>query len=255
MKKCFLAVLSAGILFGCIWLSGCDKKDDFTSDAVTDYMNLQTGKYIIYRYDSLRIYDRGQHDTIVTYQVKDQVEGTVTDALGRPGWRIVRYLRDFTDTSDADWTPLLTYQVIPSSQNIEVNEANFRYIKLITPVRDGVTWHGNGFLPDNPYKDFYPFSNDQDIQNWDYTYSDVGTPLTLNNKNYDSTITVTQIADSTNLPIQTNIPASKTLWVEKYAKNIGLVYKQVEIWEYQPPTTIQGYKQGFGVTMTIIDHN
>jgi hypothetical protein len=255
MNKCFLAVITAGVLIGCIWLSGCDKKDDFTSDAVTDYMNLQTGKYILYRYDSLRIYDRGQQDTIVTYQAKDQVEGTLTDNLGRSGWRVVRYLRNWEDTSEANWVPLLTYQVIPGSQNMEVQEANFRYIKLVAPVVDGHSWHGNGYLPDNPYQDFYPFSNDQDIQDWDYTYQDVGAPLTINDKTYDSTITVVQIADSTNLPIQANIPASKTYWVEKYAKNIGLVYKEVALWEYQPPTTIQGYKQGFGVTMSIIDHN
>jgi hypothetical protein len=255
MKKCFLAVITAGVLFGCIWLSGCDKKDDFTSDPVTDYMNLQVGKYILYRYDSLRFVDHNQRDTIVTYQAKDTVEAAMTDNLGRPSWRVVRYLRDFNSTNNSDWYPILTSMVTPSRQSIEVQESNFRYIKLVLPVKDGVSWHGNSYLPDKPYQDFYDFSNDQDIQNWDYTYQDVGSSLTLNNKNYDSTITVVQIADSTNLPIQTNVPASKTYWVEKYARNIGLVYKEVAVWEYQPPSTIQAYRTGFGVTMTIIDHN
>ncbi|MBO9201509.1 MULTISPECIES: hypothetical protein [Niastella] len=257
MKKCFISLISAGILFGCIWLSSCDKKnDDLTSDAVTDYLKLETGKYILYRYDSLRFTDYNRRDTMVTYQAKDVVQGPITDNLGRPGWRIVRYLRDWNSTKEVDWVGILTYVVTPSDQNIEMKEGNFRYIKLIKPIKDGASWHGNGFLPDKPYAEFYEFSNDQDIQNWDYTYSDVGASLTINNKNYDSTIAVTQIADSSNLPITGDAAASKSLWVEKYARGIGLVYKEVAVWEFQPGNNGQtAYRQGFGITMSILDHN
>jgi hypothetical protein len=257
MKKCLISLIITGVLFVSILLTGCDKKnDDFTSDAVTDYMNLETGKYILYRLDSTRFINFGQKDTIVSYHAKDIVEGPATDNLGRAGWRIVRYLRDMNSTSEADWKAMLTYHVIPSRQNIEVKEGNFRYIKLALPVKDGFSWRGNGYLPDNTYGDLYEFSNDEDMQNWDFTYQDVGTSLSLNNKQYDSTLTVVQNADSTNLPFTPGVPASKTYWVEKYAKNIGLVSKEVEIWEYQPPTTTNsGYRQGFGIKLTIIDHN
>lgn len=256
MKKCFISVIITGVLFGSIQLTGCDKNDDYTSDAVTDYMNLQTGKYILYRLDSTLFINFGQKDTVITYFAKDVVEGTATDNLGRDGWRIVRYLRDTGSTNENDWKPVLTYQVIPSRENIEVNEANFRYLKLALPIKEGLSWRGNGYLPDNPYVDLYEFSNDEDIQEWEYTYHDVGVSASFNNKNYDSTLTVVQIMDSTNLPLTSGIPASKTYWVEKYAKNIGLVYKEVEIWEYQPATTTNSeYRQGFGIKMTIIDHN
>jgi hypothetical protein len=256
MKKCFISVIAAGILFLSVQLTGCDKKDDgFTSDAVTDYMQLQKGKYILYRLDSLRFTNFGQKDTVVSYQAKDIVEDAFTDGRGRAGWRIVRYLRALNSTDDNDWSPLMTYNVIPSGNSIELSENNFRYIKLTTPVRDGRTWRGNGYLPDNPYQDLFEFSNDEDIQEWDYTYQDVHAPLTFNNKTYDTTISVVQIADSANLPIQISVPASKTYWVEKYAKGVGLVYKEVEMWEYQPPTSVSGYRHGYGLKLTIIDHN
>jgi hypothetical protein len=257
MKKFFISVIITGVLFLSIQLTGCDKKnDDYTSDAVTDYINLQTGKYILYRLDSMRFVNYGLKDTVITYFAKDTVEGPATDNLGRDGWRVVRYLRDTASASQNDWQPVLTYHVIPSRENIEVNEANFRYLKLALPVKDGYSWRGNSYLPDDPYGDLYEFSNDADIQDWNYTYQDVGMSAILNNKNYDSTITVVQITDSANLPVQSGVPASKTYWVEKYAKNIGLVYKEVEMWEYQPPTTtVSGYRQGFGIKMTIIDHN
>jgi hypothetical protein len=257
MKHPIISAIIAGVLAYGIVFTGCDKKSDFTSDEVTDYMNLQVGKYVRYRLDSTRFVEFGQKDTVISYQAKDVVEATTTDNLGRSGWRVVRYLRDTASTNEGDWRATLTYEVIPSRQNIEVLEGNFRYIKLLIPIRDGNSWKGNGYLPENPYVDLYEFSNDEDIQTWEYTYQDVGASAMFNNKNYDNTITVLQIADSANLtPFTPGIPASKTYWVEKYARNIGLVYKEVVMWEYQPPTTSGGgYRHGFGIKMTIIDHN
>ncbi len=44
--------------------------------------------------------------------------------------------------------------------------------------------------------------------------------------------------------------------VEKYAKDIGLVYKELLMWEFQPnPTGSGGNFFGFGVKLTMIDHN
>jgi hypothetical protein len=255
MKKCFISVIAVGLLFIGFQLAGCEKDDGFTSDAVTDYMQLQKGKYILYRLDSLRFTNYGQTAVTISYQAKDVVDDSVTDNRGRNGWRVIRYLRDLNSTSDADWKPLMTYHVIPSNNSIEISESNFRYIKLTTPVRDGRSWKGNGYLPDNPYQSLFEFSNDEDIQDWDYTYQDVGASLTLENKTYDNTISVLQIADSANLPIQANVPASKSYWIEKYAKGVGLVYKEVEMWEYQPPTSQSGYRHGYGLKLTIIDHN
>lgn len=256
MKKCITYVTICGLLFYSILFAACNKKEDFTSDAVTDYMNLQVGKYVIYRLDSTRFVNFGQTDTVISYQAKDVVEEAITDNLGRKGFRVVRYLRDTASTNDFDWTAALTYQVIPSRENIEVLEWGFRYIKLVIPMKEGYTWKGNGYLPESPYQDLYEFSNDQDIQTWDYTYSNVGASETINGKTYDSTVTVTQIDDSTNVPIIAGVPASQTRWIEKYAKNTGLIYKEVVMWEYQPPTTTNsGYRHGFGIKLTILDHN
>ncbi len=50
--------------------------------------------------------------------------------------------------------------------------------------------------------------------------------------------------------------ASITRVVEKYSKNIGLVYREYKLWEYQPNTGGPGgYQNGFGIKMWMIDHN
>jgi hypothetical protein len=68
---------------------------------------------------------------------------------------------------------------------------------------------------------------------------------------------VLQVADSSNVPIE--FPdglAYKNYWIEQYAKNVGLIYKEVVMWEYQPPNSGNpGFTSGFGLKMTIIDHN
>lgn len=256
MNKRFISLIAASLLFIGFQLTSCgDKKDDFTSDKIEEYLQMETGKYIRYRLDSIRFTDHGQSDTIVSYQAKDVVEGPVTDNLGRAGWRVQRYLRSYTSTDETDWRPLVVFTVTAGANFMEVNENNFRFVKLTTPIRDGRSWRGNGYLPSNPYKDLFELSNDEDIQEWDYTYSNVGAPLTLNNKTYENTISILQIADSNNVPLQAGIPGSKTYWMEKYAKGIGLVYKEVEIWEYQPPTNVSGFRHGYGLKLTIIDHN
>ena len=79
----------------------------------------------------------------------------------------------------------------------------------------------------------------------------------INDNVYDSTVSVIQVADSSNVPIV--FPdglAYKNYWLEQYAKNVGLVYKEVWMWEYQPPNSGNpGYTTGFGLRMSILDHN
>jgi hypothetical protein len=236
----------------------CNKQDaSLNSTQLGEYMPLQTGKYIHYRLDSMRFIDFGQRDTIVSYDAKDVVDGELTDNLGRQTFRIVRYLRDVNSTNEEDYIAKLTYFVTPSRESVEVQEENLKFQKLRLPVNNGYNWHGNSFLPPTPYFELYQFSNDEDINVWDYTYMNVNEPSIVNDNVYDSTVTILQVADSSNVPIE--FPeglAYRNYWTETYAKNIGLIYKEVVMWEYQPPNSGNpGFRSGFGITMSIIDHN
>lgn len=257
MKKRFTLLQWFSCLALLAILIGCEKKTDDTQyDQPTDYLQLEIGKYITYRLDSTRFANFGLDEVIASYQAKDVVEGTYTDALNRPTWRIQRYLRDINSTNEADWQANIAYEVIKGENTIEVNENNLRFIKLQGPVKEGHSWMGNGYLPDEPYSQ-YEFSITEGMEFWEYTYEEFGV-TEMNGKTYDNTITVTQINDSTDIPvIDPYRPGSKTVWIEKYAKNIGLIYRDVAIWEYQPPvgSEPQGKKVGFGIRLSILDHN
>jgi len=259
MKKVLPGALL--VVLSLLVIAGCKKTSPYPAVPLTDYYSpLKAGKYITYRLDSLNFYYYGQLDTTTSYLAKDSVEAAIADNLGRPAWRVVRYLNDVNGSGT--WTPSETYVVVATSQAVEVVETNLRTIKLTFPVADGRDWSGNSYLPYDPYQDLFDFSDDShlNLKAWDYTYQQVGKSLTLGNKVYDSTATIVQVNDSINAPviIDPHSFASRTYWTETYAKNIGLVYRHAALWEYQPPTpngNPNGYKIGFEVTLTILDHN
>ncbi|HEY4207673.1 MAG TPA: hypothetical protein VGM31_12700 [Puia sp.] len=258
MKKHFR--LSGAIaLISLLTVIGCKRTlYTYPSNPLTNYyLPLEVGKYAIYQLDSLNFYFYGQLDTLNQYLAKDSVENSFVDNQGRTSWTVVRYLSP--TTGPAVWTPMETRTVTPSAQSIEEVENNLRYIKLAYPMKDSFTWNGNSYLPDNPYKDYFTFNTytNMGLNAWTYTYLNVDQPFTAGGITYDSTLTVLQYQDSTNVPIvDDTLFASKTYWVETYAKHIGLVFRYSALWEYQPRTkSSSGYKIGFELTETLLEHN
>jgi len=246
MKKySFLYMLLAGIMF----FNSCKKEDDnFTSASINDYYPLQVGKYINYNLDSLIFINFNTKDTTIKYLAQDVVDAKITDNNGRPAYRIIRYLRK--DNTQA-WQPDNTFMAIPSDNSLEFVEDNLRFIKLKIPFTEGYTWLGNSYLPPDPYS-IYDFGS-AFMDGWQYEYQDVNKPLTLGALTFDSTITVTEINDSIGDPnVAGTAYAEKTYSIEKYAKGIGLIYKEFLHWEYQ--ANDKSYK-GFGIKLTITGHN
>jgi hypothetical protein len=252
------------LLITIISASSCNEKEDFVTDKLQDYFILAPGKYITYRLDSMVFTNFGRTTEIHRYQVRDVVDQQVTDNLGRPAYRIFRYIRDSAGTQS--WQPAgLTYTVTLLADQAEISENNLRFIKLHLPVGNGFTWKGNKYLPtstcagaNGPYCEFYNFSNDDNMIDWDFLYDGPLATFSYNGSNYTDVLTVEQADESFNVPI--TVPTAygaRSRSVEKYSKTIGLVYRQYELWEYQPNTGGAGgpYKTGFGITMWMIDHN
>jgi hypothetical protein len=68
--------------------------EEFKTEAIADYMPLAVGKYITYRLDSTVFTNFGRNEEIHKYRVKHVVDAQITDNLGRPSYRILRYLSD-----------------------------------------------------------------------------------------------------------------------------------------------------------------
>lgn len=237
-------------------LIGCERKtEDFKTEAITDYLPTQVGKFITYRVDSTVFTNLGRNEETHKYQIKHLVDAQILDNRGRPSFRIIRTRSDSSGTQP--WVQDGTYFITPLADQVEVIEDNLRFIKLHLPFTFNFNWKGNRYLSLNPFSSKYSFDNDDFMNDWNYRYLQFDDSLTIGNKVVKNIFTLSHIDESINAPVSNlNAYASKSWSVEKYSKNIGLVYKEFILWEYQPNTSgSTGYKTGFGVKQWIINNN
>lgn len=245
MKKVpFLFLITLFIAF-----TSCKKSpEQFSTAAIKDYFPLTVGKYISYNLDSLVYTNFGANSVVRNYQVKYQVDALITDNLGRPAYRVVRYIRNIAANP---WVPDATFMVVNTGNSLEFVENNLRFIKLKLPIKDGYSWKGNAYI------DTYSLNSElKYLDDWEYVYDSVGVRSTIGTFTLDSTLKVNQRDEIIGNPSDPNSYSEKNYGEEKYAAKIGLVYLRFFHNEYQPPTPGRGgYFQGYGVTLTMIDHN
>ena len=243
-----LIACSLVFLFSCT-----DKKEEFVTEPLSDYLPLQPGKFITYRIDSLVFTNFDRDIETHSYQVKHVVDAEIKDNLGRSSFRIYRFLRNADGTGD--WVSNGSYFITPLPDQVEVVEDNLRFIKLHAPLREGLSWEGNKYLHTDPYPAIGIAPGY--LEDWDYFYDSFNSSFEYNGIEYKDVWTVEEKDFSQNFPVtERDDPGGKYRGVEKYAKNIGLVYREFFLVDYQP--NISGpnpYYKGFGITMWMIDHN
>lgn len=248
MRAIFFYLLTATLLFSCK-----KETEELKPELPSEYMPTVTGKYITYRLDSTVVLNFGATIATHSYQEKHQVDALTTDNLGRPAYRVFRYIRDTAGATA--WQPSGTYFITATTNNIEVVENNLRFLKLAGPVREGNMWTGNKFLPTDPYGPLYEFFNDDGMYLWEYNYAETGASVSLRGKQYNDVITVQQVDDVSNIPVTTDAVGYMNKASEKYAKGIGLIFQDITLLEYQPTYSPRPGFRGFGVKRTILEHN
>ena len=246
MRKYFLIFIICGLAF-----AACKKQNDtFSLVTVADYFPLKAGKYITYNLDSSIYINFGTKDTVIKYQVQDRVESQITDNQGRDAFRILRFIRQ---NATQPWTANNTFMAIPSNNSIEYIENNHRFLKLVAPLKEGYSWKGNSFI------DTYSIYSDvKYLDDWSYVYDSVNFPITLGTIRIDSTVKVKQRDEflGQDPHLAGTQYAEKNYSVEKFAKGIGMVYKEFLHWEYQGGQPGRpAYYVGYGVKLTMTDHN
>ncbi len=219
-----------------IIFTSCNKTSDFEIDYKHAYFPKAIGHYVIYEVDSLifdDFFDPPKYDTF-RYQVKEVIESYFTDNAGREACRIERFYRaDSTQgwgNTPRIWSSILTLTTA------EKNEENQRFLKLLFPPEEGLAWMGNQYIQ--------IFEGNKYLENWTYEYEKVDAPDFVNGISFDSTITVKQRDFETLI--------EKIYGIEKYAKHVGLIYK--EIWSLKKQNVIVPWTQpesGFILKMQV----
>ncbi|MEN9613298.1 MAG: hypothetical protein RLZZ628_4112 [Bacteroidota bacterium] len=215
--------LTLFFLFFCL---ACSKNETETLSKIgAEYYPLTIGKSITYQIDSI-IYDTlAQNVKIDTYrlQAKEVLKDTFRNLLGQLMYRMERFERK-NDSDTWDIKNVFSAQ-LTDNQAIRL-ENNMIFLKFPIPVFEKQTWDGNVFIDAGlkilvAGETIEPFS-----KKWTFSTESLGKSEAIGNKNFTEVLTVKAQTD----------PKVLTEWryqLEKYAKGIGLVYREVKILDTQ----------------------
>lgn len=254
MKTQFLQSFCCSFLL-LAFVSCSDKKEVFETEKISEYLPLQVGKYITYRLDSTVFTVSGTKSEVRKYQVKHTVVNEMLDDANNKTYLVQRAINN--ETASGTWSNNGSYYVTPGEKSIDVIDNNLRVTVLHAPLRADFNWNGNSKLPFDAYEQLFDFSVvGMETNKWNFRYGTAGN-FSYAGREYLNVWTVEQHSDSLNIPPTPNsVVGYKEVSTEKYAKGIGLVFKNFQLYEYEVSSgSVTPQYRGFGITQWMIDHN
>ncbi len=214
----YLSILVSAIL---ILLCACGESyiDPADLDNGSDYFPVEQGHWVSYRLDSTVYDDFDNSVTTYSYTIKEEIGESFTDDEGNDAVRINRYT---LDEGSGSWDLLNQWYLTIYDDKVEKVEENLRFIKMVFPVSSGRSWKGNAKIDPS-------IDGAASLEDWQYRYTDVGLSSDIEGQNFGPTLTVIQNDYGADNLIQ------RIYAVEKYAKDVGLVYK--ELWDLRLETS------------------
>lgn len=183
----------------------CQSGAPALSPDTADYFPIQTGQFTVYDVTEQR-YSLTAAPVAQTYQLKETIGPAYTDVTGQLAYRLLRYRRSATGQTwqlDSVWSVRRTAtEAIRTENGLDV-------VKFVFPATENVQWNANRLNASGP--DTYQLRN-------------VGQAVGVMGLSFDNTATVIQQADSTLL--------GQDKRREIYARDVGLVYKEVSQVQY-----------------------
>ncbi len=235
-------------------LTGCmADADPFPAAPLeADYFPLFPGKYAEYVVDSL-VFDPTASEP--SYSRRVLVREMVTDTFRRSDGRIAYRIERAERSADSlSWQTTQVFSATREDNRIIVQEDNLTFIRLVLPPREGTRWDGNAFLDPATVVTVAGESLEM-FKHWSYMISAPPASLELDGGKlrFDAVVTVTE-ADDENL-IELRRSAAR------YAKGVGLVYREVWILDTQCVTDCidrtweEKAEKGFILRQQITNHN
>lgn len=232
-------------------LGACQKQTiELSFEPIENYFPIKRGVALTYRLDSTSYTGINNAKSVNSNIIRDVLDSSITDNLGKTTYIFKRSIRSKVDTTK--WELLNTYRVTIDSSKLYIIENNLRFIKMVSPIKEGFTWKGNSFINTNENSGLAYY------ENWDYTYGKPSDPLSINNIPFEATLTVHQISDTIGNPSDKKQYSSILFSKEVYAKDIGLVYKEFlkETWQPSNSNNPNGNfeKDSYGIKLTILSY-
>lgn len=179
---------------------GCADHSENLSDPGFDYFPLQKGNFKIYSVNEIRFSEFSQPETLA-YELKTEV----VDSFPSGNKLIYVIHRSIRDTENDPWQFLDTGSAWSTEREIVQQEGSIPFVKLVFPVKKGNRWNGNTY--NTLGADEYEVTAQQKEEIVDGT-------------TFEQTVTVQQEDND-------DIIVFQDRRTEKYARGIGLVFKEM----------------------------
>ena len=242
-----------------LFLAACaEKPDDFTFEQGYDYFPLEADKYWEYQVDSI-IYDPDvngtRKDTIKSWH-REVITEVFQDAQGNDVYRVERLERNHPEDP---WEITRVFTLERNDDFAYRIENNLRLIQLTFPIQSTNDWTAT--LHFDPQTVFFVAGESIRIyKDWDSEIETVGEREQIGDFTFEEVTTVIHENSDDN-------PFERRRVVEKYAKGVGLVAREMMILDSQycnedpPPADCNTIsweekgEKGFELRQVVLEHN
>jgi hypothetical protein len=206
---------------------GCGKNETETLPQKGKfYYPLNLGKEMVYDVDSI-IYDPQPNGFIqidtYKWQIKEVLKDTFKDNTGLTQYQVERYSRF---RGSQNWTLENVVTSALTEQYALRTENNLRYIKFPTVLGINSKWDGNVFI--DPAVKILVAGESIELfsSKWTYQVESLDKAEKIGDKSFENVMTVLAQTNP-------NILNEKRYTLEKYAKDIGMIYREQKILDTQ----------------------
>lgn len=234
-----------------------EEPDDFELIKGEEYFPLEVGKYRNYQLDSITFEPEVSgiaRDTSRTF-VKEEIVEVFENQEGNEVYRVERFERK---SNDEPWEVKLVFSMEQSSEFAFQTENNLRLAKMPFPFSDNKGWEATRFI--NPDMIFQIAGENIKIyKDWESSFESIGVAEEVGGNQFEVTTVLNQNSEDN--------PFERRLVREKYAKGVGLVAREMFIFdsdycnEVPAPTDCQTIawedkaEKGFIIKQVILDYN
>ncbi|GAB3699365.1 hypothetical protein GCM10027592_25370 [Spirosoma flavus] len=195
LRLCLLLACCATLFI----LTACQPSTTEPTNTTTDYIPLETGRYVIYDVQEEQ-YALNTSPLQRHYQRKEVIENIYKDVTGQTAYRLLRFRRA---TENQLWQMDSIWSVRMVNDELIRTENGLDFISLLLPVRNDSSWDGN---------------RRNVLGNDTYTARNVTGPFYVQNNKFEDTVTVVEQDDSTLV--------SQDKRISVYARQVGLIYRE-----------------------------
>ncbi|MEE9439507.1 MAG: hypothetical protein V3V14_10945 [Saprospiraceae bacterium] len=211
MKHLLLAFISILLLISC-----SSETENFNVEYGYEYYPLTVGNEWTYQVDSTFLISGGSTKFESSSYLKEEVVGLLSEDGDEKKYKLAR---SFSNSPDGPWNLINNWTVSISERRATKTENNIRFIKMIFPIENNLSWNGNLFFDSEREVQVGPDKYEL-YKDWKHAMvlADDKTVLDIS---YNKIVNITHIDQDDNFVL-------KKLSTESYARNIGLIESHSE---------------------------